>query len=52
MIHNKQYPYCHISNIKVQDGIKIPAHEYMHRMSTPQTTEWFYEQKIVKQKKK
>ena len=51
MIRNKQYPYCHIPAIKTQDGTKIPSHEVIHRMSTPQTTGWFYEQKVIKQKK-
>jgi hypothetical protein len=50
MIHNKQYPYAHIPTIKTQDGSKIPSHEFIHRMSTPQTTGWLYEQKVIKQK--
>jgi len=51
MIHNKQYPYYHIPAIKAQDGIKNPSHEYIHRMATPQTAGWFYEQKVIHQKR-
>jgi hypothetical protein len=50
MIRNQQYPYCHIPTIKTQIGSKIPSHEFIHRMSTPQATGWFYEQKVIKQK--
>jgi len=52
MIRNKQYPYVHIPTIKTQNGSKIPSHEFIHRMSTPQTTGWFYEQKVIKPKQK
>jgi hypothetical protein len=43
MIRNKQYPFRHIPNIKTHDGIRIPSHEFIHRMTTPQ---WFHEQKV------
>jgi hypothetical protein len=46
MIRNKQYPYCHIPSIKTQDGTIIPTHEFIQRMTTPQSTGWIYEQKV------
>lgn len=49
MIRNKQYPYVHIPTLKTQDGSKIPSHEFLQRMSTPQTSGWFYEQKVIHQ---
>jgi hypothetical protein len=52
MIRHKQYPYGgHIPTMKTQEGTKIPSHELIQRMSAPQTTGWFYEQKVMKQKK-
>jgi hypothetical protein len=48
MIRNKQYPYCHIPTIKTQDGTLIPSHEFIHRMTTPQSTGRFYDPKVNK----
>ncbi|CAF4654179.1 unnamed protein product [Rotaria socialis] len=46
MIHNKQYPYCHIPNMKNDDDDTIiPPHEFIHRMIRPQSARWFGEQK-------
>jgi hypothetical protein len=46
MIRNKQYPYT----IKTQDGTIIPSHEFIHRMTAPQLTGRFYEQKVMTNK--
>ncbi|UJR30340.1 hypothetical protein I4U23_017877 [Adineta vaga] len=45
MIRNKQYPYCHIPSIKTHDGTILPPHEIFHRMTIPQSTERYFEQK-------
>ncbi|CAF0884216.1 unnamed protein product [Adineta steineri] len=45
MIRNKQYPYCHIPTIKTSDGTIIPSNEFLHRMTTSQSTGRFSEQK-------
>ncbi|CAF1298790.1 unnamed protein product [Adineta ricciae] len=45
MIHNKQYPYCHIPSMKSHETSVFPTHEIFHRMATPQTTGRYYEQK-------
>ena len=52
IMRNKQYPYCHIPSIKTHDGTIFPSHEILQRMTTPQTTGRYYEQKVRKTKRR